>query len=97
MENSCGLLTKVDPLRERQLLGVVHRARAAAHILLPGVTARLSSATGLLLTAKRTTDLRTGRGDVHIHNATVGSRRTIRHRRDRHTYTHTHTYTGKRV
>src|SRR5437868_5124078 len=67
---------EADPLRERQIAGVVHRCRRAAHVLLPGIAARFASAAGLLLAAERATDLGPAGADVHIHDATVGSRGT---------------------
>ena len=41
-----------DSLRERQVLRVVHRARRAAHVLLPRVRPRLTTAASVLLAAE---------------------------------------------
>eukprot|EP00047_Mylnosiga_fluctuans_P013855 m.33831 g.33831 ORF g.33831 m.33831 type:complete len:546 (+) comp5145_c1_seq1:34-1671(+) len=62
---------KLDALRQRESLGAVDGAGGAAHVLLPRVAAGLAAAAGLLLAAEGTADLSTGRGNVHVDDATV--------------------------
>ncbi|KAF1783560.1 HECT domain [Phytophthora cactorum] len=69
-------LAEVDSLGKRKLLAIVNGARRATHVLLPCVTARLATATSLLLAAKSSTNLSTTGSDVDVHNATVRSQRS---------------------
>ena len=50
-----GLVSKLDALRQRQGVRVVHRDRLPPHVGLPRVAAALAAAAGLLLAAENYT------------------------------------------
>lgn len=64
-------LLKLDTLGQRQVLAEVDGAGGAAHVLLPGVTARLAAAARVLLTAKRSANLGTAGRYVDVDQAAV--------------------------
>src|SRR6185312_8700277 len=63
---SRGLQVELDPLRQRQRVGVVDGVGLAAHVDLPCIRAGLATAAGFLLAAERAADLRARGADVDV-------------------------------
>src|ERR1043165_6540773 len=57
---------KPDPLRQRQVRGVVHRVGRPPHVGLPRVAAGFAAAAGELLAAEGAADLRAAGADVDV-------------------------------
>ena len=67
------LLSKLDPLGKRQLLGPIDGVGLPSHIRLPGIRTGLSASTRFLFPTKCATNLRTRGSNIHIGNAAIAS------------------------
>ena len=64
---------ELDALSQRQRARVVHGVGGAAHVIAPGVAARLAAAAGFLLATKSTTDFGARGADVDVGDAAVAA------------------------
>src|SRR5580658_6339087 len=66
---------ELDALRQRQFFGPVDGDGLPPHVSLPRVAAGFAAATGVLLAAEGSTDLRAAGADVDIRKAAVAAAR----------------------
>lgn len=65
------LISKLNPLRQRQILRPVDRVRLSAHINFPCVRAGFAPAAGFFFAAECAADLRARRANIDVRNPAI--------------------------
>src|ERR1700736_6314900 len=65
------LAVKLDPLRQRQLIGPVNSHSLPPHVGFPGIAAGFAAAAGNLLASERATNLRPAGPDIDVRDSAV--------------------------